>query len=121
MPTDEKLSLYQKIGKDFIEQAITEFYKRAFEDPIIGHFFFQKNREELTAKQIPFAAMMLGSDEHRYQGKPLRHAHQGLGIRRPHFDRRQVLMRDVLEEMKLKPELIDDWLKLENNLRGMIL
>lgn len=115
------LSMYEKIGKDFIERAITEFYKRAFEDPIIGHFFFQKNREELTAKQINFACMMLGSQEHRYQGKPLRQAHQDLGIRKAHFERRQIMMRDVLQEFGLDPELMAGWLKLEDNLRGIIL
>ena len=102
-----------------IEQAITEFYKRAFSDMIIGHFFHGRSREELTAKQIDFATNMLGGPK-RYTGKPLREAHRPFILRTPHFNRRQVIMKDVLEELQLDPQLASQWLQLEEQLRPLI-
>ena len=42
-------TLYDQIGEEFIRRAIIEFYKRAFADMMIGHFFFGKNHDELAA------------------------------------------------------------------------
>ncbi len=112
-------SLYQRIGADFVTAAITEFYRRAFDDGIIGHFFFGLNRGEITAKQITFAAAMLGGPR-LYSGRPLEAVHQALPIGMPHFGRRQVLMAQVLDDMALAPELRDAWLALEEKLRPLI-
>lgn len=113
-------TLFERIGSDLIEQAITEFYRIAFTDGIIGHFFFDKDQTEITAKQIAFATAMLGGPR-LYQGRPLGPIHRGLRIGRPHFDRRQVLMADVLDELQLAPELKREWLALEEQLRPLIM
>ncbi len=113
-------SLYERIGYEFIEKAITEFYHRAFADGMIGHFFFKKNQAELTAKQILFASSMLGAKDRKYTGKPLKPAHEDLLIRPVHFNRRQVLMGEVLDDLGLEPILKSAWLDLENQLRSII-
>lgn len=115
-----RTTLYDKIGADTIVRAITTFYERAFTDMIIGHFFFEKDRADITAKQIAFATAMLGGPRN-YRGKPLGLAHNDLDIRPPHFGRRQVLMAEVLDELGLAPELRDAWLELEESLRPLIL
>jgi hemoglobin len=114
------MNMYQRIGEETIQAVITEFYKRAFVDPIIGHFFHNKDREEITRKQIDFAVSMLGGPK-RYRGRPLELAHAEFTIRKPHFDRRQVLFREVLEAYKLERIEIDEWLILEDNLRKLII
>ena len=112
-------TLFEKIGEDFIKQA-RKFYHRAFRDPIIGHFFFNKNHQELVAKQIEFTYSFLGSKQHLYRGLPLKKAHQGLAINKAHFLRRQVLLEEVLLEMGLSKELTKQWLQKEKNLMGLI-
>lgn len=111
--------LYEAIGPETIRAAITEFYKRAFADMIIGHFFFGKDREDITAKQIDFATAMLGGPRN-YRGKPLREAHTPFVLRHPHFNRRQVLMGEVLKDLALDGELAQAWLALEEQLRPLI-
>ena len=113
-------NLYQAIGKDRIVEVITEFYKRAFDDPIIGHFFFNKDCEDITRKQINFACAMLGGPE-KYTGKPLTKAHEDYKIRRPHFGRRQVLMAEVLTDFKIPEQLAQEWLAREDKLRDLII
>ena len=112
-------TLYDRIGADFVQLAITEFYRRAFVDPIIGHFFFAKDQAAITATQIEFAAAMLGGPR-AYRGRPLATVHKTLDIRPPHFGRRQVLMADVLRELGLADELAREWLLLEERLRDVI-
>jgi hemoglobin len=112
-------SYYERIGAELIRQAITEFYRRAETDGIIGHFFFNKNLADIIAKQITFATAMLGGPR-VYKGKPLGPAHASLDLRGPHFDRRQVLMAEVLTEMGLADELRDAWMELEERLRPLI-
>jgi len=113
-------SLYSAIGAAFIEAAITEFYRRAFVDGIIGHFFVGKDQAAITAQQIDFATALLGGPKN-YRGRPLASVHAELQIRPPHFGRRQVLMREVLLEKGLATELCDAWLALEESLRPLIL
>lgn len=113
------LTLYERIGEDLIRKVITEFYLRAFADPIIGHFFFEKDRAHITAMQIDFAINMLGGPRN-YKGKPLVTAHEPFDIRGPHFGRRQVLMREVLDDLVVAPELSEAWLALEGPLRALV-
>jgi truncated hemoglobin YjbI len=113
------MNLIDRIGKHLVEQAITEFYVRAFADPIIGHFFFHHDRLKLTEKQIEFASRILGGSG-RYTGKPLGPVHQKLQIRPAHFGRRQVLMKQVALGVGIAPDLVDEWMRMEEALRPLI-
>lgn len=113
------MSLFDDIGADTIEKVITEFYILAFDDVIIGHFFFDKDRADITKKQIDFATAMLGGPRN-YRGKPLETAHENLPIRPPHFGRRQVLMRQVLSDLLVAESHVTAWLALEDRLRPLI-
>jgi truncated hemoglobin YjbI len=74
----------------------------------------------ITRHQIAFATAMLGGPR-GYRGRPLETVHHALAIRAPHFGRRQMLMREVLDEMGLAPELRDAWLAREEQLRPLIM
>lgn len=113
-------SLFDLIGEDKITLVITMFYERAFTDPIIGHFFFGRDRQHLTKQQIDFSFGLLGGPM-RYRGKPLLHAHKVLAIRPAHFDRRQVLMAEVLAECGIAEATAQQWLLKEASLRPLIL
>lgn len=113
------MNLYEQIGQERLAKILTEFYVRAFTDPMIGHFFWHHDREHLTTQQIAFATNLLGGPR-LYQGRPLS-IHLKLPIRPPHFARRQVIMREVMEELGLERELAEAWLALEERLRPQIL
>jgi hemoglobin len=111
--------LYDQIGHAFIAKAVAEFYKRAFADVMIGHFFFKSDITHITAQQTSFVSAMLGGPK-SYTGKPLKPAHKPFLIRTVHFNRRQVLMREVLEDLGLDPSLTNAWLAVEEQFRGVI-
>ena len=116
----ESLSLYDQIGHAFITKAVAEFYQRAFADVMIGHFFFKSDINHITTQQIAFVSAMLGGPS-TYQGKPLKLAHKPFLIRPVHFNRRQVLMREVLTDLGLAQNLADAWLAIEDQFRQVII
>ena len=116
----ESLSLYDQIGHAFITKAVAEFYQRAFADVMIGHFFFKSDINHITSQQIAFVSAMLGGPS-TYQGKPLKLAHKPFLIRPVHFNRRQVLMREVLTDLGLAQNLADAWLAIEDQFRQVII
>lgn len=121
MPIEEnQKSLYESIGPEFIANAVAEFYRRAFTDVLIGHFFFHSDIKHITAEQTSFVTALFGGPQ-TYRGKPIKLAHQPFLIRPVHFARRQVLMREVLTDLGLDAALCDQWLALEQQFRPVIL
>ena len=113
-------SLYDQIGHAFITKAVAEFYRRAFLDVMIGHFFYKSDIEHITTQQILFASAMFGGPT-SYQGLPLKAAHKPFLIRPVHFNRRQVLMRETLVDLELAPDLCNAWLAVEEQFRKIVL
>lgn len=105
---------------ELIRRVVSKFYERAFADPIIGHFFFNKDHASLIEKQTEFARNMLGDHAVPYSGRPLTEIHHTLAIRRPHFMRRKVLMEETLTELGVEEGLKSKWLRLEDRLRSQI-
>ena len=117
------MTLYEQVckqgGQDQIEKIVRSFYERAFFDGIIGHFFFGRDHEELIIKQTSFTIALLGGPS-IYKGKPLATIHKSLKINNAHFGRRQVIMKEVLENYKIPRNLAAAWLDLEERLRPLI-
>ena len=116
------MSLYDQLGGfNQIHRIISKFYDKAFADPIIGHFFFGKDKSHLIHQQSHFAATMLGGKTHPYHGPAMSAAHSKLRINNAHFGRRQVLMRETLEEEGVATSISQRWLQLEEGFRSLIL
>lgn len=114
------MSLFEDIGLETISDIIRKFYDRAFVDPMIGHFFFNVEKEAIIKKQIEFSASLLGGPR-SFLDKNLRKVHGALHIRRPHFMRRQVLFSEILRESPLTKEQQEQWLALEERLKPLII
>ena len=48
------MSLYETIGAERVAKILRIFYERCFEDVMIGHFFFEKNNEDLYSLPVAF-------------------------------------------------------------------
>ena len=115
MPT-----IFETLGSEKIAAIISEFYDRAFQDPIIGHIFWGFDKDHLSQMQTSFASAMLGGPE-KYRGKSLEAAHTGLRINKAHFGRRQVLMKEVLDDFEVDPEIARRWLLKEEKLKPLVI
>lgn len=96
-----------------LRAVITTFYDRVFEDMIIGYFFAGLDKQQLIDHQVAFVTQMLGFTGEPYRGKPLKLAHRPHAIRKPHFDRRQMILKEALLHHQVPKSLIDTWLAKE--------
>ncbi len=114
------LNLYDAIGFNKIEEVLRLFYDQAVIDPLLAHFFFEKDIEELIQKQLVFTSILLGAKNLKYQGKPLKKVHERLNIRKVHLARRNVLMGEVMAQCGLPADLATKWQSLEQSLNSQI-
>jgi hemoglobin len=111
---------YSDLNEQSISKVVRFFYEKAFVDPIIQHFFFNKNHDDLVRMQTQFAVALLGGPKN-YTGRPLLSLHMPLKIKLAHFRRRQMLMRETLEEMGISPLSAEYWLQKEESLQPHII
>ncbi len=114
------MSLYETIGSERLHAILSDFYQRCFDDVMIGHFFFEKNHDELLKQQLDFTTSMLGGPN-RYEGRAIAPVHKPLAIRPPHFMRRRVILRETMADHGLDSETIEAWTTIEDRLRNLVL
>jgi hemoglobin len=78
--TETQASLYEQLGgRESVTAVVDEFYRRVVADdrlsPMFDHLDMTRQRRHLAA--FLFAAF---GGPNEYQGRGIRHAHQGLGI-----------------------------------------
>ena len=107
-------------GPERLRAILDVFYARLVDDPIVGFFFFGKDLDEIAAGQWGFLMRAFGAAE-RFHGKNPLVAHVDLPpILAGHFDRRLVVLREVLEEEGVEEDDIEAWLKVENSCRNRL-
>lgn len=113
-------TMFERIGGDRLRAVLEDFYDRVFADTMIGFLFTGKDRARLVDKEWELAARMLGAGDVRYSGRPMREAHARVAILGGHFDRRVQLLRNVLADHRIDPEVVDTWIGHTLALRAQI-
>ena len=95
-------SLYDRLGGEAaIAAAVTDFYQRVLNDPLVSPFFAGLSMDALISKQIAFMTMAFGGP-HQYTGRDLRRAHESSvddGLTNQHFDRVAQHLSVTLQEL----------------------
>jgi hemoglobin len=115
------MSVYNRIGYEKLVQIMTDFYDRLFNDVFVGFIFTPFDKAHLIHQQVLFTGSLLGAKDLKFEGKSLREAHANLPIRPAHFARRQVILREVLQDHSIDLEVIEEWLRCELQLKSQIL
>ncbi|MEQ8767527.1 MAG: group 1 truncated hemoglobin [Planctomycetota bacterium] len=111
MTEKNEQSLFERAGGEpALRRVIVEFYDRVFADAMIGFHFRGSDRQRLIEKELELASSLLGADV-RYTGKPMREVHAKHHIFGGHFMRRLQILREVLEEQALPPEVRAAWIE----------
>lgn len=80
-------TLFERIGgDDTVARLVSDFYNRVLTDPLLAPVFEGADVERLRNMQRVFFTAALGGPVN-YEGRPMAHAHHGLGITRRHFAR----------------------------------
>jgi truncated hemoglobin YjbI len=121
-PTRAELArLIESIGGEVVlRRILSRFYEEISHDLLIGFFFDGRNLQEIASQQALFILFAAGLIQN-YGGRRPGSAHSALPpILSGHFDRRLVLLREVLHREGLSPDQIDLWVRFEESFRGRV-
>lgn len=113
-------ALFDKIGGDALRAVITDFYRRVFDDVMIGFMFQGKDRQQLIDREWELAAALLGAPGVTYTGRPMRVAHAQHTIFGGHFERRVQILRETMADHDVDPAVREAWLEHTEKLRAQI-
>lgn len=114
-------SLTEEVGgAERLEEMMRDFYRRVFDDVMIGFLFEGVDFEGIVRGQIEYARARLGNEKIDYTGAPIRRAHQKHPILVGHFDRRHEILKDVLREYEVPDHVFEAWVDLEQRLRDLV-
>lgn len=113
-------TLFEQLGGEPKLRAIIDrFIDRLFDDPMIGFFFRNADRERIKQKEYEFAAVHLGAAV-QYSGKPIGSAHAAHPIMGGQFARRLQLLKQTLNEADVPLNVVEHWLAHTERLRPVI-
>ena len=100
-------------------EILIDFYNRVFDDPRLAPFFRNVTKDWVIQKQWSFLAELFTGEKIYFGDRP-RNAHHWMVISDELFDYRESLMRGCLERYGLAPELISEWMEVEEVFRKQI-
>ena len=112
-------TLYDKIGPNKLRDVVEDFYRRVFDDIMIGFLFIGKNRQRLIDMECSFTARFLGANI-AYTGRSMREAHAKTPIMGGHFDRRLQILRETLSDHGVDPDVRESWIDHQIRLRAQV-
>jgi truncated hemoglobin YjbI len=102
-------------------QWLLTFYNALSTDVMVGYFFDGKDLAAIAQQQSAFL-WKVGGLSKSYLGKAPATAHLALPpIWAGHFDRRLLILKDLLEKKGLSLEEIHTWIEVENTFRASII
>jgi hemoglobin len=112
--------LFAKIGGDALRAVIVDFYRRVFDDVMIGFMFHGKDRQRLIDKEWELAAALLGAPGVTYTGRPMRVAHAQHSIFGGQFERRLQILKETMRDHAVDAEVQAAWIDHTLSLRAQI-
>lgn len=119
--TQLKDSLYHKLGgKAAINAAVDLFYTKVLADKRVSGHFEDVNMKRQANKQKEFLAAAFGGPE-PWTGKDMRKAHAHMKLTEADFNAIAGHLQATLEELKVKPELIQQAMAIAASTRDDVL
>lgn len=107
MKTDDKHSLFKKIGGAMAVKAVVDiFYEKMLSDERVNHYFDNTDMPRQKAHMAAFITTALGGPN-EYSGRDMKPAHAGLGIDDPAFDATAENLIATLKEAGVEQADID--------------
>lgn len=115
-----KKTFFDEIGGlKVIEKVHKIFYDKIYADPWIGKFFQGIDQKVIEGQQNDFMGQSFGGKVY-YLGKLPLAAHKHMLITEELFELRKTYLKEALEEVKVQPEHIEKWLKIDGAFKSGI-
>ncbi|TNF00183.1 MAG: group 1 truncated hemoglobin [Deltaproteobacteria bacterium] len=111
-----KLSFEELGGRDALERVAKKFYDLIYEHPWIGLFFKDIDQKVIESQQVDFMSAALGGPR-VYLGKLPVPGHKHMMLTDELFDLREELLVQAMNEVGIKDELRERWLRIDEAFR----
>jgi len=113
MTAIKKPTLFDELGGLATLQKVHKvFYDKLYAHPWLTQFFAGHNQQAIEERQTMFMAVKMGGDV-SYWGKQPQMAHRQMYITEELFDLRHGLLKESLEEVSIRDDLAQRWLKID--------
>ncbi|NHC45322.1 group I truncated hemoglobin [Motilibacter aurantiacus] len=113
-------SLYDRLGgARGLATAVTVFYSRVAEDPLLAPWFADVDLRRLRAHQHAFLTSVVGGPD-VFTGRSPAAAHAGLAVTGTAFDAIVEHLAATLRDLDLDPEAVADVVERVESLRGEV-
>jgi truncated hemoglobin YjbI len=121
MAKSSGIAMVERMGGPAAVRAILQrFYERLAQDPMVGFHFAGRDLEAIVDGQLAFLLKAFGVTA-EFAGRHPSVAHGELApILRGQFDRRLVVLAEVLEEAGLTEDERERWLAVERSMRSVV-
>ena len=107
-------------GPSGLRRILTRFYQRLAVDPMVAHHFAGHDLDRVIDGQLAFLRKAFG-DTAEFTGRHPRDAHRDLApILRGQFDRRLVVLEEVLVAEGVAEADRSTWLGIERSMRASV-
>lgn len=96
-------------GEPRVAAVMDRFVREMADDFVIGFLFVGKDLPRIARHEAELAVHLLGG-ENRYGGRPLATLHRAMKVHRGQFRRRLFVLRRVLSDEGLPPDLVERWI-----------
>jgi len=120
MAVTQELTLYDRVGgASALETVVGAFYDRVLADDHLERFFEYTDMPRQQRSMSAFLSMALGGPN-EYDGRPMKEAHEHLGITELHFGLFAGHLVATLEETGVPHDLVDEILALVAPLKPVV-
>ena len=103
-----ELTILEKLGGDNSIRVIVDIlYAKLISDDLLKEFFLNTDLAKVKCLLISFLINVLGG-LNIYKGKSMKETHAKLGIKDIHFDKFEKIFVGILQDLKIKNDLIDE-------------
>lgn len=106
-------------GEEAVRGHVGAFVDRVFDDFVIGFLFEGRDRDRIVQHELEHASTHLGGPL-TYQGRPVGAVHRPLRINAGQFRRRLAILRHVLTERGVPPDIVARWVAADARLERAI-
>ena len=114
-------SLYERLGEEAgVRKIVNDVLERNKNNPQIGHYFKDVDMAKLKQLVFEFFSMGIGGP-HKYTGRDMVTAHEGLNISSEHFEIGNEDTVDALKENGIGDSEIEEVISILNSMKGDVI
>lgn len=106
--------------KNYITDAVEEFYELVYKDPWFSKIFRNIEQEVITSQQIDFMLQSFGGPKN-FCGRNPKDAHPHIWVDEDIWNYREMLLQRAFDKVNTPQDIQEKWLRIDNAFKNVII